>query len=86
MRRWMVRDDGKVDLGLWKNSDKKKLIIPLDIHVYTQAAELGLTGRKPKDITTAMEITDALREVFPEDPLLGDFALFGYGVSAAKKQ
>ena len=86
MRRWMVRDDGKVDLGLWKNSDKKKLIIPLDVHVYTQAAELGLTGRKPKDITTAMDITDALREVFPEDPLLGDFALFGYGVSTAKKQ
>ena len=22
MRRWMVRDDGKVDLGLWKDSDK----------------------------------------------------------------
>ena len=21
MRRWMVRDDGKVDLGLWKHSD-----------------------------------------------------------------
>lgn len=86
MRRWMVRDDGKVDLGLWKNSDKKKLIIPLDVHVYTQATELGLTGRKPKDITTAREITDALREVFPDDPLLGDFALFGYGVSTANRK
>lgn len=85
MRRWMVRDDGKVDLGLWKNSDKKKLIIPLDVHVFTQATELGLTRRKPKDITTAMEITDALREVFPDDPLLGDFALFGYGVTTSKK-
>ena len=83
MRRWMVRDDGKVDLGLWRSSDKKDLVIPLDVHVYTQATELGLTCRKPKDIVTARQITEALREVFPEDPLLGDFALFGYGVTCA---
>ena len=81
MRRWMVRDDGKVDLGLWKNSDKKKLILPLDVHVYDQATALGLTGRKQKDIVTAQEITDAFREIWPEDPCKGDFALFGYGVN-----
>ena len=81
MRRWMVRDDGKVDLGVWKNSDKRDLILPLDVHVYTQAAALGLTGRKQKDIVTAQEITDAFREIFPDDPCLGDFALFGYGVT-----
>ena len=81
MRRWMVRDDGKVDLGLWKASDKKKLILPLDVHVYDQATSLGLTGRKQKDIITAQEITDAFREIWPEDPCKGDFALFGYGVN-----
>lgn len=81
MRRWLVRDDGKVDLGLWKNSDKKKLILPLDVHVYDQAVGLGLTVRKQKDIMTAQEITDAFREIFPDDPCLGDFALFGYGVN-----
>ncbi len=81
MRRWLVRDDGKVDLGVWKNSDKKDLIMPLDVHVYSQAAELGLTSRKQKDIVTALEITDAFREIFPDDPCLGDFALFGYGVN-----
>ena len=81
MRRWMVRDDGKVDLGLWKNTDKKELILPLDVHVYAQATALGLTGRKQKDIVTAQEITDAFRDIFPNDPCLGDFALFGYGVS-----
>ena len=80
MRRWMVRDDGKVDLGLWKNSDKRELILPLDVHVYAQAVELGLTSRRQKDIVTAQEITDAFREIFPDDPCLGDFALFGYGV------
>lgn len=81
MRRWMVRDDGKVDLGLWKNTDKKELILPLDVHVYAQATALGLTQRKQKDIVTAQEITDTFKEIFPDDPCLGDFALFGYGVS-----
>ena len=81
MRRWLVRDDGRVDLGVWKNSDKKDLILPLDVHVYAQATALGLTGRKQKDIVTAQEITDAFREIWPEDPCKGDFALFGYGVT-----
>ena len=81
MRRWLVRDDGKVDLGVWKKSDKTKLILPLDVHVYTQATALGLTSRKQKDIVTAQEITDAFKEIWPEDPCKGDFALFGYGVN-----
>lgn len=81
MRRWMVRDDGKVDLGLWKKTPKTELIVPLDVHVYSQAVELGLTKRKPKDLKTAMEITEVFRGIFPEDPMLGDFALFGYGVT-----
>lgn len=84
MRRWLVRDDGKVDLGVWKDSDKTKLILPLDVHVYSQAVELGLTTRKQKDIVTAQEITDSFKEIFPEDPCLGDFALFGYGVTKGK--
>ena len=81
MRRWMVRDDGKVDLGLWKNSDKKDLILPLDVHVYAQATALNLTSRRQKDIITATEITDAFRKIWPDDPCKGDFALFGYGVN-----
>ena len=81
MRRWMVRDDGQVDLGVWRNSDKKELILPLDVHVYTQASSLGLTSRKQKDVVTAREITDAFKEIWPDDPCLGDYALFGYGVT-----
>ncbi len=81
MRRWLVRDDGKVDLGVWKKSDKAGLILPLDVHVYDQATALGLTCRRQKDLATAVEITDAFREIWPEDPCKGDFALFGYGVS-----
>lgn len=81
MRRWMVRRDGKVDIGLWKDSDPARLIIPLDVHVYEEATALGLTSRRAKDIGTAEEITDAFREIWPDDPCRGDFALFGYGVS-----
>ena len=80
MRRWMVRDDGKVDLGVWKHSDKKDLLIPLDVHVYEMAYSLGLTSRKQKDMRTVHEITEAFREIFPDDPCKGDFALFGYGL------
>lgn len=81
LRRWMVRRGSKVDLGLWKASSASGLIVPLDVHVYTQAAALGLADRRQKDIVTAMQITDAFREIWPDDPLRGDFALFGYGVT-----
>ena len=81
VKRWLVRDDGKVDLGVWKKSDKKDLILPLDVHVYTQATALGLTARKQKDLLTAMEITETFKEIWPDDPCKGDFALFGYGVT-----
>lgn len=83
MRRWMVRRDGKVDLGLWTSIDPASLVVPLDVHVYDQAKALGLTKRRSKDIVTARQITDCFREIWPEDPLLGDFALFGYGVTNA---
>ena len=81
LRRWMVRRDGKVDLGLWTGSDPADLIIPLDTHVHTVSREMGLTSRNSADLRTAQEITSELAEIFPGDPCLGDFALFGYGVT-----
>ena len=81
LRRWMVRDDGKVDMGLWKHTDKRNLIIPLDVHVHRTASRLGITQRKSADIRTAEEITAFLRKAFPDDPALGDFALFSVGAT-----
>ena len=81
MRRWMVRNDGKVDLGLWKDTDPASLLIPLDVHVYDEAVALGLTTRKQKDIVTVKEITGVFDDIFPGDPCKGDFSLFGYGVT-----
>ncbi len=81
MRRWMVRRDGIVDLGLWKNTSPAELIVPLDVHVHRISVEMGLSARRSADRKTALEITAQLSEIFPGDPCLGDFALFGYGVS-----
>lgn len=83
LRRWMTRNDGKVDLGLWRKTDPRDLVVPLDVHVHAQATALGLTRRRTKDLRTALEITDEFRKIWPEDPLTGDFALFGYGIDNA---
>ncbi len=80
-RRWMIRNDNIVDLGVWKNSSPEDLIIPLDVHVHRTATLMGITSRKSTDLSTALEITDYFKKIFPEDPCMGDFALFGYGVS-----
>ena len=85
LRRWMVRRDGIVDLGIWKSIDPSDLIIPLDVHVHQTALALGITERKSTDIRTALEITAFLKECFPEDPCLGDFALFAYPVAEQMK-
>ena len=80
--RWMVRDGSPVDLGLWADRiDKKSLIMPLDTHVLTEASRLGLITSRCTSMSAARRLTAALAEVFPEDPLKGDFALFGYGVN-----
>lgn len=84
LRRWMVRDDGKVDLGLWHSIDKNDLIIPLDVHVHRSAQLLEITARKSADYKTAVEITGFLKEIFPGDPTLGDFALFAYAANEKK--
>lgn len=78
LKRWMVRNDGKVDLGIWKNSSPADLVIPLDVHVHRSALKTGLTSRKSADNRTALEITENLKSIFPGDPCKGDFALFAY--------
>ncbi len=80
--RWMVRDGSPVDLGLWSGFiDKRTLIIPMDTHVLSEAGKLGLVKSRTASMSAAIKLTSALAKVFPDDPLKGDFALFGYGVS-----
>lgn len=80
--RWMVRSGSPVDLGLWSDFiDRRQLIVPMDTHVLSQSVRLGLLSSKTATMSTARRLTAALAEVFPDDPLKGDFALFGYGVN-----
>lgn len=84
--RWMVRDHSPVDLGLWSDIiDKRTLIMPLDTHVLQQAVNLGLIKSKTGSMKTAVQLSKKMLEYFPDDPLKGDFALFGYGVNQTKK-
>lgn len=83
--RWLVRDDGIVDMGVWKSIPKNKLFIPLDVHVGNTARNLGLITRKANDRKSVELITSAAREIIPEDPALLDFALFGISIEAKSK-
>lgn len=78
--RWLVRDDGIVDLGVWKSIPKSKLYIPLDVHVGNVSRELGLLTRKANDRKSVEELTGVLKQIRPEDPALYDYALFGIGI------
>ena len=76
--RWMVRDDN-LDLGLWKNIDKKDLILPLDTHTFKVSQKLGLLDRKNYDLKSALMITDKLKEFDKTDPIKYDFSLYRIG-------
>ncbi len=79
--RWLVRDDGIVDLGMWKALRPSQLYIPLDVHSGNTARALGLLDRKQNDRRAVEELTSRLRKFNPEDPTIYDFALFGAGVN-----
>lgn len=78
--RWLVRRDGIVDLGVWSSLAPRQLFIPLDVHVGDTARQLGLITRRANDRTAAVQLTEAMRTVCPDDPALMDFALFGIGM------
>jgi len=84
--RWMVRDSSTVDMGIWKWYKKTDLLLPLDTHVMQEATRLGFlqasaSGKcRAASLKTAIELTDKMRQYFPDDPVRSDFALFGLGV------
>lgn len=80
--RWLVRDDGIVDLGVWDILKPSQLFIPLDVHVGNTARELGLLERKADDRRSAVELTLTLARRRPDDPVWFDYALFGIGIGA----
>jgi len=75
--RWLVRNDGIVDLGVWTFISPRQLYIPLDVHVGNTARLLGLLQRTCNDRKAVEQLTARLRDFCPEDPVKYDFALFG---------
>ena len=79
--RWMVRQNSPVDLGTWKWANPKDLLIPLDVHVLSEAKKLSLIPENAKpSLKTALLLTEKLKTIWKDDPCKGDFALFGLGV------
>lgn len=79
--RWMVRPADGIDLGLWHGVSPARLVIPVDAHIQRISRYLGLTRRRQADWRMAREITRALRELDPSDPVKYDFPLCHLGIS-----
>lgn len=78
--RWLVRDDGIVDMGIWKVLKPSQLYIPMDVHVGNTSRELGLLTRRSTDREAVVQLTSVLRKFRPDDPVIYDYALFGIGM------
>lgn len=57
------------------------MICPIDLHVARVARKLGLLKRPATDWQAALELTERLREMDPDDPVKYDFALFALGAA-----
>jgi uncharacterized protein (TIGR02757 family) len=77
--RWMVRRD-EVDLGVWPRVPASKLIVPLDTHVIRLGRCLTLTRYTSPGWRMAADITAALRQLDPADPVRFDFSLCHIGM------
>lgn len=80
--RWMVRRDN-LDPGGWTRVRPAQLVVPLDTHVVRVGRCLGLTRAVTPGWKMAAEITSALREIDPDDPIKYDFALCHLGMLQA---
>jgi uncharacterized protein (TIGR02757 family) len=91
--RWMVRKD-QVDLGVWRELNPARLIVPLDTHVIRLGRCLRLTRYASPGWKMAADITASLRQLDPADPVRFDFSLChvgmmnacGYGRSQGDRQ
>jgi uncharacterized protein (TIGR02757 family) len=78
--RWMVRKDDGLDFGLWDFVRPSQLVIPLDTHIARICRLIGLTHRKSPGWRMALEITDNLKRLDPDDPVKYDFAICRLGI------
>ncbi|MCB9465030.1 MAG: TIGR02757 family protein [Candidatus Eisenbacteria bacterium] len=80
--RWMARPDDGIDLGVWEGLvDPAELIVPLDVHWARIGPRLGLARRRIPDGRMARELSENLRRIRPEDPLVYDFPVCHLGIA-----
>jgi uncharacterized protein (TIGR02757 family) len=77
--RWMARRDA-VDPGPWRSVGRRRLVVPLDTHMFRIGRDLGLTGRRQPTLPAALEITSRFARIRPDDPVRYDFALTRLGI------
>jgi uncharacterized protein (TIGR02757 family) len=80
--RWMVRRD-EIDLGVWQGVSAARLVVPLDTHVIRLGRCLRLTRYTSPGWKMAADMTAALREIHPTDPVRYDFSLCHVGMMNA---
>ncbi|MEQ8766484.1 MAG: TIGR02757 family protein [Planctomycetota bacterium] len=78
--RWMIRPADGLDLGLWQGVGPHRLVMPLDTHTARISRYLGLSSRRSIDWRMAVEVTESLRKIDPEDPIRFDYALCHFGI------
>ncbi len=78
--RWMVRPSDGVDLGLWKQIPPSSLVVPLDTHIYQFAQKYRLSRYANPNWKMALEITEFLKTLDPEDPVRYDYILCHHGM------
>ncbi|MFW5966115.1 MAG: TIGR02757 family protein [Persicimonas sp.] len=79
--RWMGRGPDGIDLGTWERLEPADLLMPLDTHTSRLCRYIGLCDRKSTDLKAAIEVTESLAMMAPDDPLRYDFALCHLGIS-----
>ncbi|MBC7091240.1 MAG: DUF2400 family protein [Nitrososphaeria archaeon] len=72
--RWIVRDEYP-DLGVWKNLDKAKLMVPLGLEIQRVAGRIFYGKDTKASRSESIKITELLKQVNPEDPIKYDFVL-----------
>jgi uncharacterized protein (TIGR02757 family) len=78
--RWMVRPEDGLDCGIWRRVSPARLVVPLDVHMERLARSLGWTRRRSPSWGMAVEVTEALKRLDPDDPTRYDFALTRLGI------
>ncbi len=80
--RWVVRHDA-VDLGLWDAVRPGQLVVPLDTHIIRVGSCLGMTRRASPGWKMAIDVTRALRQLNPDDPVRYDFSMCHLGMGGS---